>query len=215
MSLAFNDAGLRGYLQLGFDMWLPVYSTLPAWFKEHGNRLSDDPNSTPFASKYHGTLFDHLSQNPAQAAVFDQSMEHLAYPIAKVYPFGDCLRATDDAVSSTLVDIGGGRGQVSREILAECPSLAGRIILQDQASVLKHIPEDLIGKVEPMPCSFFEPQKVKGAFELLPHTVPVRSETCKAPNPTSCGISSATGLIRNALRSLEIRPPQWRQARGF
>ena len=169
LSLAFKDLRLRGYMQVGWDMWLPVYGSLHNWFKQNNFQLGQEAASTPFASAHGAPLFDYLSSSPAAAKVFNASMEHLAYPVAKLFPWESRFisHATVDGVqNNVLVDVGGGKGQASREILKECAAFSDHIVVQDQTSVLNEFPTELRSRVETMSYNFFQPQPIKGTIKL-------------------------------------------------
>lgn len=169
LSLAFKDSRLRGYMQVGWDMWLPVYGSLHSWFKQNNFLLSQEATSTPFASVHGAPLFDCLGRNPAAAMVFNASMEHLAYPVAKLFPWESRFspHAVGDGIqNNVLVDVGGGKGQGSREILEECGAFANHVVVQDQMSVLNEFPTELRSRVETMSYDFFKPQPIKGMSKL-------------------------------------------------
>lgn len=169
LSVALKDPRLRGYMQVGWDMWLPVYGSLHNWFKRNNFQLGQEATSTPFASAHGAPLFDYLGSNPAAAMVFNASMEHLAYPVAKLFPWESRFSAqsVDDGVQNNiLVDVGGGKGQASREILEECATLSNHIVVQDQKSVLNEFPSELRSRVETMSYDFFKPQPIKGTSKL-------------------------------------------------
>ena len=68
--------------------------------------------------------------------------------------------------SQLIVDVGGGRGQALKQILAECPSIpASRLVLQDRPEVIEiakaeEAPE--LRGIKMMSHDFFQPQPVKG-----------------------------------------------------
>lgn len=67
----------------------------------------------------------------------------------------------DDTV--LLVDIGGGKGQATRQIKQMCPNIKGRMILQDRPQVTSTITEEMPG-IEVMAYDFFTPQPIKGTL---------------------------------------------------
>ena len=169
LSLAFRDPRLRGYMQVGWGMWLPVYGSLHSWFKQNNFQLSQEATSTPFASTHGAPPFDYLSSSPAAAMVFNASMQHLAYPVAKLFPWESRFSphaAGDGIQNNVLVDVGGGKGQGSREILEECAALASHVVVQDQATVLAESPTELRSRVKTMKYDFFKPQPIKGTRKL-------------------------------------------------
>lgn len=166
LSIAFKDVRLRNYMQMGWDLWLPVFGSLHTWLKDNRFQLSTEQSHTPFATVHNDTLFDFLGKNPAHAASFNDSNAHLAVPVTGMFPFRERVSQEPNVrraqQHSLLIDVGGGKGQASREILAECPALEKNIVLQDQPSVVAELPGELHGKVKTMGYDFFEPQPVKG-----------------------------------------------------
>ena len=80
------------------------------------------------------------------------------FDLAK-YPFPERL-ASDDAEEITLVDCGGGRGQVLRELNAIFPSWHAKKLLQDRAEVLDLVKAEKNRGFDVMVHSFWEPQPV-------------------------------------------------------
>lgn len=113
------------------------------------------------------TAFEHLYENPSNFRRFNESMKAADSMLVTtgLYPFTQELGplASDDTV--TLVDIGGGRGHVIRQIKETEPDLKGRFILQDQASVIENNGDEIQKYgIEAMGHDFFKPQPVKGTF---------------------------------------------------
>ena len=77
------------------------------------------------------------------------------YPIERLM---DGFPGHDDAVM--LVDVGGGRGHEIREIKSRCPTLPGRMILQDLQEVLSGV--TAAPNTEVMAHDFFAPQLIQG-----------------------------------------------------
>jgi hypothetical protein len=156
-------------MQLGWDMWMPVYSSLHVWLKGHNFQLSENPCDTPFTAVYKDGLFEFLGKNAGHAKVFNESMEHLAYPSAHLFPFAGRVAevaAARGGERPRLVDVGGGKGQAAREILETYSQMKCEIILQDQPAVLEEVPADLRARgIKLMPYDFFKPQPIKGMCE--------------------------------------------------
>ncbi|MEI6900656.1 MAG: methyltransferase [Bacteroidota bacterium] len=78
-------------------------------------------------------IYEYLSENPDEAALFDQSMTNLTRislePILSVYDFGKF---------KTIVDIGGGDGLLLSAILRKYPNLQG--ILFDRSGSMNNAP---------------------------------------------------------------------------
>ncbi|GKZ34627.1 hypothetical protein AbraIFM66950_004941 [Aspergillus brasiliensis] len=113
------------------------------------------------------TMFEHVSKSPSSFRRCNDAMmaSDSALVTMGLYPFTEELGplASDDTV--TLVDVGGGRGHVIRQIKESEPQLKGRFILQDQATVIKDNGDEVQRHgIEAMGHDFFQPQPIKGAL---------------------------------------------------
>lgn len=86
-----------------------------------------------------------------------------------IFPFESELKTmkTDDK-TVLLVDIGGGKGHVTKKIQILTAAIPGQIILQERPEVLCEI-QDLLPGITTMEYDFFTPQPIKGmsnAFKL-------------------------------------------------
>ena len=89
---------------------------------------------------------------------------------AGMYPVEERLSAaTADEVA--VVDIGGGVGHELEAIRMRCPSLIGRLVLQDQQEVIRQVPPGKASIFEAAVHDMFTPQPVIGALE--------RREVCR------------------------------------
>ena len=75
-------------------------------------------------------LFDHLAKHPDDGAIFDAAMSSESSGLS------DMLSAYDFSKFDRIVDVGGGRGELLRGILAANPALRG--ILYDLPSLSCH-----------------------------------------------------------------------------
>jgi len=110
------------------------------------------------------TMFE-VSESPERLARFNEAMvaQDSSQVTIGIYPFAEELGkyATDDTV--TIVDVGGGRGHILRQIKESSPGLKGRFILQDRDEVIEDNKKSLISHgIEAMAHDFFKPQPVKG-----------------------------------------------------
>jgi len=135
------------------------------------------------------TIFEHVSESPKRLTRFNDAMRAADSALVTVglYPFAEELGdlASDDGV--TVVDVGGGRGHILRQIMQTARELKGRFILQDQAGVIedngKEIEKD---GIEAMAHDFFKPQPVKGMpyqFSLLLSYTFLTNHTTKKRRP--------------------------------
>ncbi|MFD7664554.1 methyltransferase [Streptomyces sp. NPDC059788] len=123
----------------------PLRSDAPSSMRDAIVMLTDEPfwrpagqladtvrsGHTVFDDLFGAPYFGHLERVPEAGAVFDTGMAGLAEsendPIAAAYDF---------PASGTVVDVGGGRGGLLRQVLRRNPGLRG--VLYDQESVLRH-----------------------------------------------------------------------------
>ncbi|MFH8345655.1 methyltransferase [Streptomyces sp. NPDC018045] len=108
----------------------------PFW--RPAGHLADTVRSgrTVFDEIFGAPYFGHLERVPEAGTVFDTGMAGLAEsendPIAAAYDF---------PATGTVVDVGGGRGGLLRQVLLRNPGLTG--VLHDQETVLRHHTLDL------------------------------------------------------------------------
>ncbi|KAA6222795.1 SAM-dependent methyltransferase [Streptomyces albofaciens JCM 4342] len=128
----------------------PLRSDAPSSMRDAVIMLTDDPfwrpagrladtvrsGRTVFDEIFGVPYFAHLERVPEAGGVFDTGMAGLAEsendPIAAAYDF---------PATGTVVDVGGGRGGLLRQVLRRNPGLTG--VLYDQESVLRHHTLDL------------------------------------------------------------------------
>jgi hypothetical protein len=98
-----------------------------------GSLLHSVTSGTPAFSHVFGTsLFDYLQQNADAAAAFDQGMTNLSSMLAYAV-----LLAYDFSRISSIVDVGGGEGQLLRRILEFNPEMRG--VLFDTPQTIERI----------------------------------------------------------------------------
>lgn len=116
------------------------------------------------------TMFEHISQSPARATRLNDAMMAEDSLLAEIglYPFVATLGPLAQPDGVTVVDVGGGRGHILRQLKENMPELPGRYILQDRASVIAdNGPEMQAHGIEPMAHDFFQPQPVQGMSGIL------------------------------------------------
>ncbi|PWY74271.1 S-adenosyl-L-methionine-dependent methyltransferase [Aspergillus heteromorphus CBS 117.55] len=113
------------------------------------------------------TMFEHISQSPARATRLNDAMVAEDSLLAEIglYPFAQALGPLAHPDTPTIIDVGGGRGHILKQLRTSLPDLPGRFILQDRASVLADNGPDMTAHaIEPMAHDFFQPQPVQGAL---------------------------------------------------
>ena len=120
--------------------------------------------------------FDEVDPRRGERFALGMAGSELIRPLTEeVYPFDKLPEGAQ------VVDVGGGRGQVSIRIAEKVPHLS--FVVQDQASVVESVQaegglEDLDDRVRFQPHNFFAAQPVKGAdvylFRFILHDHPDR-----------------------------------------
>lgn len=188
LSHALTIPKYAGGIKCCFDSSLPTYAQMPAFFAKNSWQNPTDKNDGPF-QQAHGSIdgFKWLNERPDTMAAFQAYingqreerpswMDEGAYPVQERLVHG--LNPSGD--SSALVDIGGGMGLCLEEFLAKVPQWKGRLVLQEQEAVVKHV-HGLNPWIEVMAHDFFKSQPVKGArayyLRNILHDWP--DETCR------------------------------------
>jgi O-methyltransferase domain len=150
------------------DEMLPAISRFYEYMRKFGKKdvltYTDTPHSWA-NNKLGWTFWEVLNSDPNRVEAFARglSLFDAIHPVTGVYPFEEKHTAGNSPDRAFAVDIGGGRGRAMLALRKECPTLQGRMVLQDRKEVLDCIaPEELPG-VEKMQHDFFTPQPVKGA----------------------------------------------------
>lgn len=115
--------------------------------------LSTKGNQTPFAATFGQDLYTYLENSPEAAARYDLAIDAFTVEEAR-----ELRGAFDFKGRRSLVDVGGGRGMLLKEILRHWPNLRG--VLVDRKDVIeraKHdFSKDQAKRIELMGCDFFE-----------------------------------------------------------
>lgn len=116
------------------------------------------------------TMFEFLSGIPDRFTRFNEAMvaQHSDQVIIGIYPFAQELAHDAEDDRATIIDVGGGRGHILRQIKNSCSGVKGKFILQDQAGVVAEAKDELERDgIEAMEHDFFQPQPVKGESPSL------------------------------------------------
>lgn len=138
---------------------------LNEYFKKHGYKTPTDIKNTPtvFARGLENVgYFEWLTQNPEIYTIFNKAMAFYSMTgvdgITSTYPW-DTLKPGPNGVS--VIDVGGGKGHILKELIAAHPSLSGHAVLQDLGNVLedgslvtpdavKSVPYDFLTETQPV-----------------------------------------------------------------
>jgi hypothetical protein len=162
----------------------------PAYFKKYGYKEPKLGNYNPHSFGWgHEELnfWEIISLDQERLVDFNQSMNTLdeILPVTGMYDFSWIAKSTEGAADRPLiVDVGGGKGQALKRIMAAFPEIpAKRLILQDRPDVIEDAKAHSEGKFEEvtkMPHNFFDPQPVKGEAPSFPTLLIIHAETCRS-----------------------------------
>lgn len=139
------------------------------WFRKEGYKTPIDETNNPYTliNRTGGlTMWEWIAKDPYMRSRFNAAMQAQSQGSGwaiPIYPFEaelSKLETTDETV--LVVDVGGGRGQATRQIKELCPNIKGRMILEDLPEVINDITEPLPEGIEKLPYDFFTPQPIKG-----------------------------------------------------
>lgn len=158
---------------LRFDISGPCTQLLPDYLAETGYQEIVSNKECPFQKAFQTsqTLFEWMPQHPKHMKSLGHLMA-LQRPTVWVdhFPVLEQLGEFPGPDKTLMVDIGGGFGQQSKALRSKCPSVEGRIIVQDMPQTLASA-EPAEG-VEFAEHDFFQPQPVEGAkFYYLRHVL--------------------------------------------
>lgn len=185
MSFRFNNPRLNGEYRLmallsnRFDECLVAYARWPDYFRKYGYKEPRDAVDAPhpFAYGQHDKNFwDALSTVPKRLEAFNISMGTLdeMLPITGMFDFSYVMKHASSVPEDIplVVDVGGGKGQALKRILAECPDIPpSRLVLQDRPDVIEEkirLDEPELRGVKKMAHDFFKPQPIKGITVSFP-----------------------------------------------
>ncbi|KAI1824032.1 S-adenosyl-L-methionine-dependent methyltransferase [Xylaria intraflava] len=168
---AMTTLGMRGGAPFYMGSMVPAYNALPGFLRETGYAdLADGANSPWFTG--HQTKdppFEWLPKHPELLDGFMgwMSSHHDGLPtIFDEIDFAKEIAQGADPSTPVFVDMGGAMGHQCILLRQKCPSLVGRVILQDLPPVIdqvKSTPLPGFTDIEAQPHDFFKTQPLQGA----------------------------------------------------
>jgi hypothetical protein len=146
------------------------------FFDKYGLKEPKAGNHNPHSFAWgHADLnfWQVISMSPQRLTDFNQSMNTLdeVLPVTGMYDFGWIAKAEGPEDRPLIVDVGGGKGQALKRIMAAFPEIpAKRLVLQDREDVIDEVvktDEASFRDVQKVPHDFFKPNPVKG--QTAPH----------------------------------------------
>lgn len=152
---------------------IPPIMTMPDTLRARGYKAATRASGTPFEWATGESLWAFLGARPERALDMVNGMKslHSGSLAGDAYPFADELAPQVGARSGeeegeqgevAIVDVAGGQGHIMQEVRRLCPSLRGRLVVQDLPSALEGVVADG-GGIEFMPYDMFTPQPVRDA----------------------------------------------------
>ena len=158
-----------------FDVHVPTFARLPAYFRSTKHLAPTDQSAFKYCNGTELGIFEWLAANPRMQTAFQNHMA--GYSIGRphwmdegFYPVSERLEGVGEG-EVLLVDVGGATGHDLAEFHHKCPTISGKLILQDQTEAISSIQE---GERPGIACTvhdFFTPQPVKGAKAYFMHSV--------------------------------------------
>lgn len=152
---------------------IALYNAIPKWLADNGYKQPRDNRNLPFHLSQNTDLhfFEWLSRRPRHQKAFNEYMSFQrvgqkswldVFPLRQHVLDGD----EDDGKGKdriAFVDVGGGYGHQSREVLNRLPQLRDRIVLQDTHSAAIDSARKELAGVTVVHHDFTTPQPVRGA----------------------------------------------------
>lgn len=161
---------LAGY-RYRFDEAMVPWVHWGEYFDKYGLKEPKTGNHIPHSFAWgHPELnfWQAISKSPQRLLDFNQSMNTLdeVLPVTGMYDFGWIAKADISEDRPLIVDVGGGKGQALKRIMAAYPEMPPKkLVLQDREAVIEEVTranEAGFEEVKKMPHDFFQPNPVKG-----------------------------------------------------
>ena len=163
----FKNSALSETLRTGHELSIRHFYMLAGeeYYDAWAGLLHSVKTGEPaFPHVFGGSIYDHMDKNPEAARVYDLAMRDLARPVGFLL-----ARRHDFTKAETIVDIGGGRGEMLSQILAVHKHASGICI--DRADVCARAERDvdptLAGRLRFAPGDFFEAVPAGGDIYIL------------------------------------------------
>jgi len=157
-----------------FDDSFPVIANAGPFFRQNGFKVpnGDERGLFQFTHDTDEHVYSYWSRDPKIMANFNIFMQGYFGGPANTYPTDwfpfdkVCFDGFDQSQGEYVwVDIGGGKGYHSQELVQRYPASQGKFVVQDRDVVLDRTGDDVVlaSRIEKMPYDFFEEQPIKGA----------------------------------------------------
>ncbi|KAF4310395.1 O-methyltransferase family 2 [Botryosphaeria dothidea] len=170
-SKVYLQPQMRGMLKILNDEHGPAYVKLWEFFKSNGWQNPTSATNNPYTHAHQTggkNVFEYMTHYPERVQAFNDAMgAHTQSSSAwtvETYPFAaELSQMNTDDNTILFVDIGGGKGHVTRHVRSLCPDIKGKMVFTDREPVIADVVETMPG-VEKMAYDFFTEQPIKGAL---------------------------------------------------
>ncbi|QSZ29967.1 hypothetical protein DSL72_004485 [Monilinia vaccinii-corymbosi] len=168
-SMAYLVPELRGFFKLMYDEYNLANARMYEFFRNSGFTSPEDHLLNPycFAHQTGGKdMWEHIGAFPERFQNLNLAMmaqtEATNWTVG-LFPFKDKLKEVkSDDETVLVVDIGGGNGHVTKQIMQFVEEIPGKVVLQEREELIDSIGHT-IPEVTTMKYDFFTPQPIKGA----------------------------------------------------
>ena len=164
--------------------------------------LRDGAGATPFQRTFQVDPYGYLQQQPEASAEYDEAID--AFTRYEVAHLAACLQLAE---RRCLVDVGGGRGGLLRELLPSAPQASG--ILFDLPHVVAAAKPHLPSGIEAVAGDFFECVPEGADVYLIKHVLHNWSDAAATQLLGNCRRAKASGgivVVIDALLTPDNRP---------
>ncbi|KAF7870251.1 uncharacterized protein EAF02_009441 [Botrytis sinoallii] len=168
-SMVYMAPELRGIFKLMFDEYNLANARMYEFFRENGFKSPEDHLLNPYCFAHQTgerNMWEHIGAFPERFQNLNLAM--IAQTVATnwtvgIFPFKDELKEIESNDETVLVvDIGGGSGHVTKQIMKFVKGIPGKVVLQERDELIDAIGHT-IPEVTTMKYDFFTPQPIKGA----------------------------------------------------
>ncbi|ESZ91778.1 hypothetical protein SBOR_7848 [Sclerotinia borealis F-4128] len=168
-SMVYLAPELKGVFKLMYDEYNLANARMYAFFRNNGFKSPEDHFLNPYCFAHQTgekDMWEHIGAFPERFQNLNLAM--IAQTVATnwtvgIFPFKDELKGVkSDDETVLVVDIGGGSGHVTKQIMGFIEDIPGKVILQEREELIDAIGH-IIPEVTMMKYDFFTPQPIQGA----------------------------------------------------
>ncbi|CAD6445816.1 f8921658-439b-4469-aae0-2ac0945003d8 [Sclerotinia trifoliorum] len=168
-SMVYMAPEFRGIFKLMYDEYNLANARMYQFFRENGFKSPEDHHVNPYCFAHQTgekNMWEHIESSPERFQNLNLAM--MAQSVATnwtvgIFPFRDTLKEVKSDEETVLVlDIGGGSGHVTKQIMEFVKGIPGKVVLQERDELIDAVAHT-IPEVVTMKYDFFTPQPIKGA----------------------------------------------------